>query len=152
MYKPFLLFIAIALSVFSSCSKKNAVSDPDSTVWTFNGNTYKTTSGGYDSSGPVWIINAQDTAANGINIAFNPRPTMNGTYIVRDNSIGTAFPTNNCILSVYNNFTNYVSIGKPGDIINVTISEGNLHATFSNITIENGTDTTTVSGTVFQLK
>jgi hypothetical protein len=152
MHKPLLLSIAISLSVFSSCSKKNVSSNSNSAVWTFNGNTYKTTSAGYYSSGPVWFINGQDSAANGINIAFNPRPTINGTYIVRDNSMGSAFPADNCILSVYNNFTNYISTGKPGDIINVTISDGNLQATFSNITIENGTDTTTVSGTVFQLK
>jgi hypothetical protein len=150
MHKPFLLSIAIALSMFVYCSKKNA--DSNSTTWTFNGKTYTASTAGYDSAGLSGLLDAQDAAGNGISIGFNSHPRVNGTYILSKNGLGSGFPANNCSLSVFgNNSPNYISTGKPGDVVNVTISNGKLHATFSNITIENGTDTTTVSGTIIQV-
>ena len=150
MHKPLLSSIAMVLLIFASCSKKNAGSD--STTWTFNGNTYNTTSSGYDSAGLSGLLDAQDAAGNGISIGFNSHPRVNGTYILTKNGLGSGFPASNCSLSVFgNNSPNYISTGKPGDVVNVTISNGKLHATFSNITIENGADTTTVSGTIIQV-
>jgi hypothetical protein len=151
MRKPLLLSIAIGLSVFSSCSKKNA--DSDSTVWTFNGNTYKTTNSGYDSAGAPGILEALDAAGNGISIEFNSHPKVNGTYTVTQGFLGPAYPANSCTLSAFNSSsTNYLSTGKQGDIVNVTVSNGKLQATFSNISIENVVDTTTVSGTIIELR
>jgi hypothetical protein len=150
MPKPFLLSIAIPLSMFVSCSKKNA--DSNATIWTFNGKTYTATTAGYDSSNLSGILDAQDPEGNAITVVFNSHPTMNGTYILTKNALGSGFPASNCSLSVIGNSSPiYISTGKPGDVVNVTISNGKLHATFSNITMENGADTTMVSGTIIQV-
>jgi hypothetical protein len=44
----------------------------------------------------------------------------------------------------------YISLGNPGDVVNLTISGGKLQATFSNIAMANCTDTTIVSGTIIE--
>jgi hypothetical protein len=153
MPKPPFLSIVVALFAFSSCSKSN--SGPDATTWTFNGNTYKTTNSGYDSSTLLGALYGQDTAGNGIGITFNAHPNENGTYIITNGFLGAGYPTNKCGLSVTGNNSPipiYISTGKPGDVVNVTISNGKLRATFSNISIENGKDTTTVSGTIIEFK
>jgi hypothetical protein len=151
MPKPILLSIAVALLVFVSCSKKNVNSN--SSTWTFNGKTYSASTAGYDSADVYGLLDAQDPSGdNGITIGFNSLPTVNGPYIVTRGVLGPGYPANNCALHVFGNSSgNYISIGKPGDVVNVTISNGKIHASFSNITIENGSDTTTVSGTIIQV-
>jgi hypothetical protein len=150
MRKLLLLFTVMALFEFVSCSKKNAGSN--STTWTYNNNSYTTTTAGYDSSGLLGSLGAQDAAGNGIGVVFNAHPKENGTYILSNGYLGVGYPTNYCTLSVIsNNAPIYISIGKPGDVVNVTISNGKLHASFSNISIGNGKDTTTVSGTIIQV-
>ncbi len=151
MPKPILLSFAMALLVFVSCSKKNVNSN--STTWTFNGNTYTAITVGYDSANEYGLLDAQDPGANNaITIGFNSHPIVNGAYIVTKGVLGPGYPANNCALHVFgNNSGDYLSIGKPGDVVNVTITNGKIHASFSNITIENGSDTTTVSGTIIQV-
>ena len=151
MPNPTLLSIAMALLVFVSCSKKNANSN--STTWTFNGKTYSASTAVYDTADVYGLLDAQDAAGNnGITIGFNSNPTVNGTYIVTKGVLGPGYPANNCALHVFGNSSgDYISTGKPGEVVNVTISNGKIHASFSNITIADGSDTTTVSGTVIQV-
>jgi hypothetical protein len=151
MPKPMLLSIAVALLVFVSCSKKNV--NANSTTWTFNGKTYSASTADYDTADVYGLLNAQDPGGNNaITIGFNSNPTVNGAYVVTRGVLGPGYPANNCALHVFANSTgDYISIGKPGDVVNVTISNGKIHASFSDITIENGSDTTTVSGTIIQV-
>ncbi len=141
----------MALLVFVSCSKKNVNSN--STTWTFNGKEYSTTTAGYDSANVYGLLDAQDPAGNnGITIGFNSHPIVNGTYVVTPGVLGPGYPANNCALHVFSNSSgDCLSTGKPGDVVNVTITNGKIHASFSNITIQNGSDTTTVSGTIIQV-
>lgn len=154
MSRDILLFLSAAseLLTFVSCTKGNAV--PISTTWAFNGMAFKTAITVYDSGGSALsLLSAVDSLGNGIAIEFNSHPRINGTYMPTYYYFGTGFPTNNCMLSVLKiPLPTYYSTGKQGDTINLTISGGKLQATFSNITIGNGTDTTTVSGTIVQTK
>jgi hypothetical protein len=143
------LSTAIALFTLMSCSKKNA--NPNLSTWTFNGNTYTSTAGGYDSSGNIAGLGTDDAAGNTIGASFNFHPTKNGTYPISSDVLSSFTPARCSIsLSGYNS-PNYLSTGKTGDVVNVTIVNGKLHVSFSNITIEDGKDTTTVSGTIVQV-
>jgi hypothetical protein len=88
---------------------------------------------------------------NAITVGFNSHPIVSGACIVTKGVLGPGYPASNCALHVFGNIAgDYISVGKPGDVVNVTITNGKIHASFSNITIGDGSDTTTVSGNIIQ--
>ena len=133
-------------------SKSNTNSN--STVWTYNGTTYKAIGTGYDSVYSMAILGGPDATGNYINIDLNSHPGVSGVFNVVSSRLDLGTGSSNCTVSVGNNNSayGYGTVGKTGDKVNLTVSGGRYSATFSNITITNGTDTTTVSGTVAEDK
>ena len=152
-----ILFAALALFSFSSC-KKSSPSVPAST-WTLASINYTaqyTLTAEADDpddadDGKDFTIDA--SAANGDNVAsitFKDQPTKSGTYTVIpfSGNIGTS-PTS-CFILGYTSTLDVESIGKSGDVVNVTVSGGTITATFSNITTEDRSTSAikTMSGTL----
>jgi hypothetical protein len=153
MPKLFFLSIAIALFAFVSCSKKNAV--PEISSWTLNsGLPYTSDSAEYDSSTyMLGVLTAPDGTGDSLVIYFNSHPEANETFTVTENGVGNIYPANNCTIYFYKyNRVPYISLGKPGDVVNLTISGGKLHAIFSDIVMANYTDTAIFSGTIIEAK
>ncbi len=148
----FIVSVFFSIAVFYSCSKSNTnTSPPVTTNWTYNGITYEGVVTLYDST-TFPILNSKDTLGNLIYLIFNSAPTANSSYTVVENVTDSA-KTNPYVtisISPATSNVNYVSIGKVGDGVHVTIVNGKLHATFSDCTITNSTDTTLVSGTLIQ--
>ncbi len=148
----FIVPVFFALVVFSSCSKsKTNTSPPASTNWTYDGITYEGVVTLYDSTS-FPILNSKDTLGNLIYLVFNSPPTANSSYTVVENVTDSAKTSPYVSISINPATSNvsYISTGKVGDAVDVTIVDGKLHATFSECTITNFTETTTVSGTLIQ--
>jgi hypothetical protein len=149
---PFILLISFGLIVFYSCSKSNTnTSPPTSSNWTYDGITYEGVITQYDSTS-FPILNSKDTLGNLIYLVFNSAPTANSSYTVVENVVDSVKTTPYVSISISPATSNvtFVSAGKVGDGVHVTIVDGKLHATFSDCTITNFTETTTVSGTLIQ--
>ena len=148
----FTLLVFFTLIIFFSCSKSNTnTSPPASTNWTYDGITYEGIITQYDSTS-FPILNSKDTLGNLIYLVFNSAPTANSSYTVVENvsdSVKTTPYVSISISPATSNVT-FISTGKVGDGVHVTIVDGKLHATFSDCTITNFTETTTVSGTLIQ--
>jgi hypothetical protein len=145
MHKPLLLFIALDLLIFASCSKKNTV--PQISSWTLNsGLPYTSDSAEYDSSMyMLGTLTAPDGTGDSLVIYFNSQPETSGTYTVTENAIGNLWPATNSTMYFYMyNRLPYYSLDIPCAAVNLTISGGKLTATFSNIVMFNYTDTTIV--------
>jgi hypothetical protein len=150
MRNPILLSTAITFFTLMSCSKNN--SNPNASTWTLNGHTYTATVVGYDSSGNLGALVAYDAAGNSIGVSFIVRPNLNETYTVLNSNYGLGYSASTCTVSIINSPTIYLSTGKTGDVVIERIDNGKLHLTFSNISVQDGKDTTTVSGTIIQDK
>jgi N-acetylglutamate synthase/N-acetylornithine aminotransferase len=141
-----------ALVVFYSCSKSNTnTSPPASTNWTYDGITYEGYITQYDSAS-FPILNSKDTLGNLIYLVFNSAPTANSSYTVVEtvtDSVKTS-PYVSISINPATSNVSFISTGKVGDAVDITIVDGKLHATFSDCTITNFTETTTVSGTLIQ--
>jgi hypothetical protein len=149
---PFILLISFGLIVFYSCSKSNTnTSPPASTNWTYDGITYEGFITQYDSSS-FPILFSKDTLGDLISLVFNTVPTANSSYTLVENVTDSAktSPYATISISPATSNVNFVSTGNVGDGVHVTIVDGKLHATFSDCTITNFTETTTVSGTLIQ--
>ena len=150
MRNRILLSTTFTLFVLMSCGKKN--SNPNVSTWTINGQTYTATIVGYDSSGNLGALVASDAAGNSIGVSFSVRPSFNETYSVLSSIYGLGYSASTCTVSLnVNNSATYLATGKTGDVVIERIDNGKLHLTFSNISVQNGKDTTTVSGTIVQL-
>ena len=148
----FATLITFTCILFYGCSKSNNKTGAASTEWTFNGNTYKGVTTGYDSLSAYPILSSKDSSLNSIYLVFNSRPTANSTYTVVENVMDSATTNPYVTISLSSAVSNisYNSTGKTGDKVNVTITGGEIHTEFSNITILSTVDITTVSGTLIQ--
>ncbi len=150
------LLTAFVFTIFYGCSKNNNKnnSSPTSTQWTYNDTTYFGVSTFYDTTGRLLILESEDDKGNKIMLQFNSRPTENSTYKAVENVFDSVSTNPYVSIFIFLNSapsdTNYVSSGKPRDIVNTTIIDGKLHAVFSNITISDFVDYQTTSGTIIQ--
>jgi hypothetical protein len=151
MRNPILLFTAITFFALTSCSKKNA--NPDASTWTINGNTYTATKVSYDTTGGQESLIAYDGVGRFISVYFTVRPSYDATYTVLNLPYAPGYSATTCTVSYIDgpNAAYYNSTGKPGDVVNETIADGNLHLSFSNISVFDGKDSSKVSGTIIQL-
>ena len=152
MRKPLFIFlVSFVVLIFNSCSKSNTTSPPASTNWTYDGVTYEGVITQYDSS-TFPILNSKDTLGNLIYLVFNSAPTANSSYTVVENVVDSVktTPYVSITISPATSNVSYVSTGNVGDGVHVTIVNGKLHATFSDCTITNFTEVTTISGTLIQ--
>jgi len=147
-----LALIAITFITFYGCSKSSSSSGATtatSSQWTLKGTTYNGLATSYNTSSGLGILTSADAAGNSITVTFYSHPATNGTYTVSD-----AANSNDCSINVQTYANNasviYSSTSKAGDNVNLIISGGKLKATFTNVTVSNGTTTTTTSGTVIQ--
>jgi hypothetical protein len=148
----FFVSVFLILVVVCGCSKSNTNTSPPATSnWTYDGITYEGVVTLYDST-TFPILNSKDTLGNLIYLVFNSPPTANSSYAVVENVTDSAktSPYVSISISPATSNTTYVSIGKVGDGVHVTMVNGKVHATFSDCTITNFTDTTLVSGTLIQ--
>jgi hypothetical protein len=148
----FTVLVFFTLIISYSCSKSNTnTSPPASTNWTYDGITYNGFVTQYDSTS-FPILNSKDTLGNLIYLVFNSAPTANSSYTVVENVADSAktSPYVSISISPATSNVSYISTGKVGDGVHVTVVDGKLHATFSDCTITNFTEVTTVSGTLIQ--
>jgi len=148
----FIVSLFFALVIFNSCSKSNTnTTPPASSNWTYDGITYVGVLTQYDSTS-FPILNSKDTLGNLIFLVFNSAPTANSSYTVVENVTDSAktSPYVSISISPATSNVSFIATGKVGDGVHVTIVNGKLHATFSECTITNFTETTTVSGTLIQ--
>ncbi len=148
----FTLLIAFIFFIFYGCGKSNSNPNPSSTVWMFNGNTYQGVTTYYDTTGNFPTLRGRDLHGNSVYLIFNSHPSNNSIYTIVEQVIDSARTGPLVTISLSDSlfYSNYISTGKAGDKVNVTIINGDLHAVFSNTTITDNTEITTVTGTVIQ--
>jgi hypothetical protein len=149
-----LLLLAITAVLFYGCSKTNSGSTatPSTSQWTLNGVTYNGIITGYnDTSSGLGILVSADAKGNSLSVIFFSHPSVNGTYVVTDES---PVPANSVTIQmyVYNGSSGeiYTSTGKAGDQLNLTIIDEKVKVSFTDITLANGSTTATGSGTALQ--
>jgi hypothetical protein len=159
MKQKFKYFLVITTLIFFGCKKdSNSTGSGTKSTWTFNGVTYNVTNGSFESSSNELMASDDASAAGGgnfIRVFFwsATKPTTNATLTVVDYATATTNPTT-CSIQVGNiygaNPLQYLSRGTAGDKVTLTVSGGKLTAAFSNITVKDGTNTKTVSGTIVE--
>jgi hypothetical protein len=138
----------IAVLFFLGCKKDNS---PSSSQWSFSGESYSGTRTTFDSG--ILLSNADSSA---IFLTFSFDSVKAGTYAVAGTLISSGDSTCGIVISNYNQsthgFTNYYSIGKKGDEVNVKYLGDKIEVSFNNITLENPADSTLIntSGTIIQ--
>lgn len=150
-----LVLTATFLMIIYSC-KKSTPSAPDAIVnqFTFKGTTYKGTGAEfiYDGTFSTYKLAIIDSVYNYIYLAFKTIPTVNKVYTL--SQYLSPLDPSACFIKVIPAAPslNYNSTGLAGNTVNVTISGGKVVASFSNVSVSDGTTTTTVSGTLTQTK
>lgn len=134
--------------LFAGCSKNN--SNDSQSTWTIDGTTYTSTTPASFSSG---TISAMDNNLNGdIEIAFKSKPTMDGSYAVSDLSDTSAQgggSGSTCSININTpTVQNYKSTGS--EMVSVSVSSGKVTATFSNVEMKSGGNSSTASGTIVE--
>jgi len=159
--KQNLLFFLLTASLISLNCKKNSNSTPAvaKSQWTFNGITYKVTNASYESTTNELFANDDPGAVGGGNFVrvffwSAAEPTGSVTLTVVDYTTSIPDPST-CSIQVGNvygtNPTQYLSTGKAGDKVTLTVSStGKLTTSFSGITVTDGTTIKTVSGTLVE--
>jgi len=138
-----------------SC-KKSSDSTPATATsqWTFNGGTYTDKNASYvESTNELFAF---DNNGNFVRVFFSSigKPTISGNLTVL-NYTANFTNASQCSLQVGNlygsNPIQPLSTGKAGDIVILTVStSGKLTATFSTITVTDGTTEKTVSGKLIE--
>jgi hypothetical protein len=141
--------------IASSCKKGSDTTTPttQSTIqWSLSGTSYIGASSSYFLSSLL----ALDANRNYVSVDFNSkyytstsRPVAASYTVLKYG--GTATAANQCVVEVGNqaSTTPYYSTGKMGDVVTISLSStGKLIASFTNITVSDGTTTKTVSGTI----
>lgn len=151
-----MLMLAMFATSFISCDKDE---DEDQNVsdnsWVINGLTYKTaTLSPPTFSGNNLAATSTDNGGGAVGITFSTKPTANKVYTV---VLGTATPTaDECKITVLN--TNdpktFLSTGRSGDKVNVTVSGGKVTATITNVEmlylVGSTENKTTISGKLIE--
>jgi hypothetical protein len=159
--------LAIISLTFFSCTKTNPTPPTNTTShWTYNGVTWvspgDSTFGDITGQEGTLLSNAPDNAlGHYITVAFYPAPTKDGSYTYTlINQYNQAYEITNgqgWILfgnqtgNGVNTYSQYGSSG--GGTINLTVLNGRITVTFSNILSQSALTpsvTTTISGTLIQ--
>jgi hypothetical protein len=145
-HKRILLLALVGLLVFLGCTKNENSNDPKST-WTIDGVTYTSSSPATYSSNS---LSASDNSLNGdIEVSFQSKPTMDGSYSVTDLSDTSAIGSSSCSININTpTVSNYKSTGS--QMVTVTVSSGKLTATFSNMQMKSGGHNAIASGTIVE--
>ena len=150
----------MACLISPSCKKSSDSKSTGATSqWTFNGVTYKVTNASYESTTNELLANDDPGAVgsgNFVRVFFwsAAKPTGSVALTVVDYATSTPDPST-CSIQVGNvygtNPAQYLSTGKAGDKVTLTVSStGKLTASFSGITVSDGTTLKTVSGTLIE--
>jgi hypothetical protein len=153
----FLVIIIIITAGVSSCKKSNTVVPANAiSHWELDGKSDTGTTTLYSDQQNYLSSNQylSDTVTNILAIQFSSRPTINGKFAV----VGAGVTPNSkeCdILSITANLSSQVagiqSVGEAGDSVSVTIVNGKITATFSNIEIQDkGGFYSLISGVLIQ--
>ncbi len=170
-----LLTLALIISVaFYGCKKSNAgptatptLITPPATRWTLNGFSYigdssysVTGDAGTFVSGEGDVGSLDSREVDQIDLYFaNPHPA-NGTYTVINGDEATdgfihpdSTQVGIIVTTANGNFQRpwggyFYSTGAPGDIVNVSVSENTITATFANISVTDNTSIVKVSGAI----
>lgn len=148
------LSIIFIISVIS-CKKSTTNTPPIAlSEWTYNGITYKDSSAVYFASSSELL--ASDNNGNYVRIILSAitKPTTGSTLTVINYVTGFSNAIQ-CTVHVGNSFSSNpiqpYSIGKAGDVVTLSVSSsGKLTATFTNISVKDGSITKTVSGTIVE--
>jgi hypothetical protein len=146
----FPVLAAISLFNFYGCSKGSKPSNitPASTQWTLKGTSYSGLVTTYDdTSSSAGILASADAGGDFVTVTFYSHPASNETFTVTN---GSSANNNDCLITVGNPNDVYNSSGQNGNTVILTITGGKLKASFTNIAVTNGTNSTIVSGTVIQ--
>jgi hypothetical protein len=156
---PSIFIIAIVSIIIQSCSKNNTSSNnntlSDSSQWVFKGVTYTGVSTTYDTTSGTYlsgVLASTNNIADSISIVFYSHPSANGVYKLDNGTLPKPNPAD-CTIWVLHAGGTYVSTGAAGDSARLTVSNGKLTASFTNITTEirdTSFVTATVSGTLIQ--
>jgi hypothetical protein len=146
--KYLLLTIIIAVNLFFGCSKSKENITPS--TWIYNDTTYTAVTIRLDSLVGISTLGGTDARGNYVNIIFNSFPTTNAIYTVTNNTLGPGNSSSNCFITVGNSgwAYGYTSTGKSGETVTLTFNGNKMQASFNNVTIANGSDTTSVTGSV----
>lgn len=131
-----MLMLALFATSFVSCGKDDEEKPAElgSNSWVINGLTYKTgTLTPPAFSGNNFTATSTDNGGGVVGITFSAKPTTSKTYTV---VLGTATPgADECRITVLN--TNdpktFLSTGRAGDVVSVTVTGGKVAATATNV-------------------
>jgi hypothetical protein len=148
MKKILSLTIATTIILIFGCSKSNENITPS--TWTYNDTTYMAVTIRLDSLTGMSTLGGTDAKGNYVNIIFSSFPTTNAIFNVTNNTLGPGNSSSNCFITVGNSgwVYGYTSTGKSGETVILTFNSGKMQASFNNITIANGSDTTSITGSV----
>ena len=148
MKKILSLTISAAVILILGCSKSKENITP--TTWTYNDTTYTAVTIRLDGLTGMSILSGTDVRENYVNIIFSSLPTTNAILNVTNNTLGPGNSSSNCFITVGNSgwLYGYTSTGKSGETVTLTFSGNKMQASFNNITIANGSDTTSVTGSI----
>ena len=149
--KQAFLISAIGVVLLLGCKKSSESQPPtqSKSQWTYDGKTYTATDAGYNENSNELI--ASDTNGNFVRVFFGSigKPTASAHLVVLNYADPFTGPSQ-CSLQVgnmYNTTVQPLSTGKAGDTVFLIVSpSGKLSASFSNISVLDGTTTKTVSG------
>jgi hypothetical protein len=149
-----IILLGLIAGLLYGCGKSNSGSSakPPTSQWSLNGVTYTGVSTGYnDTTTGLGILVTVDAKGNYLSIVFYSHPTVSGTYVVTN---GSPYPANSVQIQMYTYSGGigkiYGSTGKTGDQLDLTINNGKVKVSFTDITLANGSTTATGSGTAAQ--
>lgn len=139
----------LVLVVFVACKKDDTTNstDPKST-WTIEGTTYtSTTPATFNSSD---VLSAVDNNLNGdIEITLPERPTVTTSYPVSENDSSAGGGAGLCIVNITTpSVSNYKGTGS--EMLKVSVVNGKLTATFSNMQMKKDGNTSIGSGEIIE--
>jgi hypothetical protein len=155
----FLKIAAISTLAFYSCTKKSN-SGPTQSQWTINGITYKadTTSFTYDPSSTnshsPYLLESIDPLGNYLLIYFNTKPLYINYNTLANHPNINPNQDSTCFVYIGAQGIGYYTTENPVNKVNLTVTNGKVKASFTNIEVvidnNNNPQTATVSGTIIQ--
>jgi hypothetical protein len=150
--KRLLVWASIALALYGCSKSSGGATTSSPSEWSLNSTNYKGDSAVYNATSGLGVLTSADAAGNTITVIFYSHPTANGTYTVTGEGGTSAGLYCEINVQTYTPGTStiYISTGKSGDEVDVTVSGGKITASFKDITVAYGSTTATSSGNVVQ--